>query len=124
MGSLGGKVVSENRNESSMTDRNHEEGTKEEIKTNGGYGIVAGWLILPGMGILLSFISTISTILTSNPSHSITIELYYFSYILSILYVPFYLVIITSWIKRKSFLPKLMVAYYSASTLFPILIYF
>lgn len=109
--------MTENGNDFAVTE------TKDEITTDFGYSIVAGWLILPAIGVLLSFLLTAITIITSSPTHAISLELYYFSIILSILYVPFYLVIIISWVKRKNFLPKLMIAYYSTTILFPILIF-
>lgn len=94
------------------------------IDTQFGYAIVAGWLIFPAIGLIFSFISTLLSLFSSDSAMTDQTNLYFFSYMLSIVYVPFFLILIVKWWGRKRMLPKLMIAYYVSTLIFSMGIYF
>jgi hypothetical protein len=93
------------------------------FNTQFGYAIVAGWLILPAIGLIFSFIMTLLSLFPSDSAMTDHTNLYVFSYMLSILYVPFFLILIVKWWGRKRMLPKLMIAYYVSHLFFSLGIY-
>lgn len=98
-----------------MDSKNQDLNNTKTFSTDSGYAIVAGWLVLPAIGIILSFINTLAIILTVNLAN------YPFLYIVNVIYLILYLIIIYAWLKRKRILPKLMMGLYGISIIFSIL---
>ncbi|MEW9677641.1 DUF2569 family protein [Lentibacillus sp. L22] len=95
-----------------MDSKNQDLNNTKTFNTDSGYAIVAGWLVLPAIGIILSFINTLAIILTVNLAN------YPFLYIVNVIYLILYLIIIYAWLKRKRILPKLMMVLYGISIIF------
>lgn len=83
---------------------------KQVFETDSRYAIIAGWLILPAIEIMLSFMVAISVLLAGNPGNYAGYDMV--AYGLNVLLIPFSLLIIYMWWKRKKILQKLMMAYY------------
>ncbi|WP_164668170.1 DUF2569 family protein [Virgibacillus doumboii] len=92
------------------TERFHNE-NKSEFDTDYHYAIVAGWLVLPAIGIAFAFFGTLIYVLGYNSSYLLI------NYIFNILLLIFYLFIIVCWVRRKKLLPKLIIANYALNIL-------
>src|SRR5699024_7685185 len=92
---------------------------KKTFDTDFTYVIIAGWLIIPAIEIVFSFIGIISSLIVNNPFAYDGSDpwIYIFSYVVSWLYIPLFIYIIVVWFKRKKLLPKLMILYYLISVL-------
>jgi len=99
---------------------------KKTFDTDFTYAIIAGWLIIPAVEIVFSFIGIISSLIVSNPFAFDGSDpwIYIFSYIISWLYIPLFIYIIVVWFKRKKLLPKLMIIYYLSSVLLAVIFMF
>ena len=86
-----------------------------EFETDHRYAIVAGWLIIPAIIILFNLVLVMTVIFTFNPADLGGYDL--FIYITDFILIFFYLFIIYAWIKRKKFLPMLMVASFTIDIL-------
>lgn len=89
-----------------------------ENKTDFRYAIIAGWLILPAIGIVASFFNTLLFLLNYSPTYLLV------NYSVNILFAIFYFVIIICWIKRKKVLPQLMVISYVLNILWRVFLTF
>lgn len=103
------------------------ESTQEKkIDTDFRYAIIAGWLIIPAIEVIFSFIGIVSSLFVSNlfAYDSSNQWIYIFSYIVSWLYIPLFIYIIVAWFRRKKTLPKFMIIYYLISMLVAIIFLF
>lgn len=77
------------------------------FETDFHYAIVAGWLILPALGVLFALFDHTFFLIKSLPVffHK-TIIMFFGESLLSVL---FYLVVIYTWVKRKKIMPLLMI---------------
>lgn len=99
---------------------------KKTFDTDFTYAIIAGWLIIPAIEIVFSFIGIISSLIVNNPFAYDGSDqwIYIFSYVMSWLYIPLFIYIIVVWFKRKKLLPKLMILYYLISVLLAVIFMF
>ncbi|MED4602743.1 DUF2569 family protein [Paenibacillus validus] len=80
--------------------------------TNQVFAGIRGWLSLPAVGLVYSLAATLVSLFMSDSNAAVSKPLYYFSYTLSLLSIPVYLILIAKWWKRSRTLPNLMKAYY------------
>ncbi|HLR52470.1 MAG TPA: DUF2569 family protein [Candidatus Avamphibacillus sp.] len=88
-----------------MTDQNN-----HEFNTDFKYAIVAGWLIIPAINVLFSFLGFGVIVFFVNPLQLEGVELA--TYIFSLISLLFLVYIIYMWINRKRILPILMIIFY------------
>lgn len=84
------------------------------VDNNNPYAFIAGFLIIPFVAAVLTFIGSIIMVTFQNPSELAGFDL--FIYITDALYIPLLLFIFYSWIKRKKLLPYLMIVYFVISS--------
>lgn len=85
--------------------------SEKQIQTDFSYAIVAGWLILPAIGLVFSFLESLLFLISADFAAAP------FVYVINILFVLLQAVIIWAWIKRKKVLPALMIIIYALSIL-------
>src|SRR5699024_11213099 len=87
---------------------NHKEKT---FDTDFKYAIVAGWLIIAAIDVVLSILGSILIVMLGTPSELDDVGL--ITYIISAVSLVFLALIIYSWLRRKRFLPILMIIFYT-----------
>lgn len=80
------------------------------LETNHPYAIISGWLIIPAIATVLTFIGSIIMVTFRKPSQLEGFDL--FIYYTDLLFVPFLIVVFYTWIKRKKILPILMIVFF------------
>jgi len=88
-----------------MSDQNN-----HEFNTDFKYAIVAGWLIIPAINVLFSFLGFGVIVFFVNPLQLEGVELA--TYIFSLVSLLFLVYVIYMWINRKRILPILMIIFY------------
>lgn len=103
-----------------MTDK-ETTSNEHEFETDYKYAIVTGWLIIPAIHVIISTLGSLLIIVIGNPSELDKIGLV--TYIFSAVFLPFLGFIIYSWLKRKRFLPILMIIFYGIQVAESLLVY-
>lgn len=93
-----------------MSDENINQKEKT-FDTDFKYAIVAGWLIIPAIHVVFSTLGSILIVMLGTPSELDEVGL--ITYIISAVSLVFLALIIYSWLRRKRFLPILMIIFYT-----------
>lgn len=88
--------------------------------TEHGYAIIAGWLIVPALNSLFSFLGAVIMVFVINPLTLSGIDLAIYSVdAFTFIYIP---ITYFFWFKRKKVLPYLMMGYFSVMSLWFIIV--
>ncbi|MBU5467312.1 DUF2569 domain-containing protein [Virgibacillus sp. MSJ-26] len=103
-----------------MTEKNIKQ-DEPNFNTDSKYAIVSGWLILPAIHVFVSTFGSVLILLMANPVELDQVGLT--TYIFSAVMLLFTAVVIYSWIKRKRFVPILMIIFYLVQAAESLLVY-
>lgn len=85
----------------------------QTFQTDHPLAFVSGWLIVPAVATLLTFLGSIIMVTFQKPSTLKGFDL--FIYYTDLFYIPFLLIVFYMWIRRKKALPILMIIYFLIS---------
>lgn len=83
---------------------------KIDFKTDHPFAFIFGWLAVPAIASLLTFLGSILMVTFQSPSDLAGFDL--FIYWTDFAFIPFLLLTYYMWIKRKRILPLLMILYF------------
>src|SRR5699024_6489097 len=95
--------------------------TEENFNTEHKYAIVSGWLILPAIFTLFTFLGSLIMLFFVNPMALSGFDVYI--YLMDIILLPLLIVIYYVWWKQKHVLPKLMIVFFAIYALWEIFYY-
>lgn len=102
-----------------MTEKNIKD--EPNFNTDSTYAIVSGWLILPAIHVFVSAFGSVLILFMANPAELDQVGLT--TYIFSAVMLLFTAFVIYSWIKRKRFVPILMIIFYLVQAAESLLVY-
>src|SRR5690625_1344687 len=83
---------------------------KIEFDTSHRFAFIGGWLVVPFIATLLTFIGSIIMVTFVNPDELEGFDL--FIYYTDLFFIPFLLITYYTWVQRKKALPYLMILYF------------
>lgn len=92
-----------------------------DFETDHKYAIVAGWLIIPAISTLLTFLGSIIMLIFVNPFELTGFDLYI--YLMDLFFFVFLVITYYFWFKRKKLFPKIIMLYFLINALWAIAYY-
>lgn len=83
---------------------------KQDFDTSGRFAMFTGFLILPVIGAMILLLSALVIVTFAKPSQLEGLHL--ISYYLNVATIPYLIFAFYAWIKRKRFLPLLMIIFF------------